>query len=642
VPDEGMGFSHALVAFFGIVWVMRKRLPTLTVLVSLAWVMAAGAQSGSQQPPPSETPLSFKVLVDQLTSHFPVIKTDIVEVTDGRVILAAGRAEAMQPGVELSTFREGRELYHPTTKKLLGKTEEPLGRIVVSEVFENYSVATQAGGKPPKAGDQARVSAGKVLLTVVPLSSGASARVVDAATQELIQELDRTGRFRLVIGDQVGAYVSQEKISAGDFVEGRGVRAAQERFKITHMLTLHFTTVQAKPWMDVRLYSAAADSALLQTALYVPTSVARRPTRDYSSGGAAGEAKIEKRSLLAKLLSGDFEPHQYSAGASSIPIKHLATYPYTVTSMDVVTAPQDKITRVVVTDGRRVFLYKLENQTLSGEWTYDRLMVGNILNVQLADLNGDGVLEVIVNRQDVKSGMLSYILTTRNDKPVVLAEHISQILLAVDDKGEGVPRTLWGQRYDEEKLFGKGGAKRYELREKNKDIHPVGPAVVNEQFRALGVTFSSVAGKEHRVMAFVDERSRLVIAQGSVQMWRSLTPVGGGLAKAHMRQHVHQTQLDSFINVEPHPLSVDLDGDGHEELVIPINQDEAGRMAVVFKGPAGFRMQVVSSGFEGMITGLGAMTNEAGSLALIAAVVKRSGLVFKDSGDTQIIMTTSD
>jgi len=622
---------------------MRKRLPALTVLVSLIWAMTVGAQSGSNQPPPpSETPLSFKVLVDQLTSHFPVIKTDIVEVTDGRVILAAGRAEAIQPGVELSTFREGRELYHPTTKKLLGKTEEPLGRIVVTEVFENYSVATQAGGKSPKAGDQARVSAGKVLLTVVPLSSGPSTRVVDAATQEFMQELDRTGRFRIVVGDQVAAYVSQEKIAPADFVEGRGVRTAQERFKIAHMLTLLFTTVQAKPWMDVRLFSASADAALLQTALYVPASVARRPTRDYSSGGQAGDVKVEKRSLLAKLLSGDFEPNQYSASANSIPIKHLATYPYTVISMDVVTAPKDKIARVVVTDGRRVFLYKLENQILTGEWTYDRLMVGSILNVQLADLNGDGVLEVIVNRQDVKNGMLSYILTTRNDKPVVLAEDISHILLAVDEKGEGVPRTLWGQRYSDEKLFGKGGAKRYELKEKDKDIAAVGPAIVNDQFRALGVTFSNINGKDHRVMAFVDDRSRLVIAQGSVQMWRSLTPVGGGLAKAHLRQFVIGTHVDSFVNVEPHPLSVDLDGDGHEEIVVPINQDEAGRMAVVFKGPAGFRMQVVSSGFEGMITGLGALTNEGGSPALIAAVVKRSGIVFKDSGETQIIMTTSE
>jgi hypothetical protein len=625
---------------------MGRGLAALTVaLVALVWVTPVGAQSTKSTQPappaPAEAPLSFKVLVDQIAALYPVVKTEIVEVDDGKVILAAGRADGVQTGVELATFREGRELYHPTTKKLLGKTEEPLGKIVITEVFENYSVATQAGGKPSKAGDQARVSAGKVLLTVAPLSSGPSARVVDGATQDFMQELDRSGRFRIVVGDQVAAYLAQEKIPPQDFVGGRGLREVQQRYKIANLLVLYFTTAQAKPLMDVRLFSASADATTLQTALYVPASVARRPSRDYSSGGAAGEVKVEKRSLLAKLLSGDFEPHQYSASASSIPIHHLATFPYVVTSMDVVKAPKDGVPRLVVTDGRRVFLYKLENQTLTGEWTYDRLMVGSILNVQLADLNGDGALEVIVNRQDHKNGMLSYILGTRNDKAVVLAEDIPFILLAVDEKGEGVARSLWGQRYSDEKLFGKGGAKRYELKEKDKDIVAVGPAVVNEQFRALGVTFSNIAGKEQRVMSFVDDRSRLVIANGSVQMWRSLTPVGGGLAKAHLRQHQFNTTTDSFVNVEPHPVAVDLDGDGHEEIVVPINQDEAGRMAVVFKGPAGFRMQVVNSGFEGMITGLGALANEGGHPALIAAVLKRTGLL-KASGETQIIMTTSE
>ncbi len=42
--------------------------------------------------------------------------------------------------------------------------------------------------------------------------------------------------------------------------------------------------------------------------------------------------------------------------------------------------------------------------------------------------------------------------------------------MAVDEKGEGVRRALWGQRYSEEKFYGKGGAKRYTLDEKNKDI----------------------------------------------------------------------------------------------------------------------------------------------------------------------------
>ena len=157
------------------------------------------------------------------------------------------------------------------------------------------------------------------------------------------------------------------------------------------------------------------------------------------------------------------------------------------------------------------------------------------------------------------------------------------------------------------------------------------------------MTFSNIAGKDHRVMAFVDERSRLVIADGAVQMWRSLTPVGGGgLAKVHLRERSFQTDIDKFMPVEPHPVSVDLDGDGIDEIVVPVNQDESGRMAVVFKGPAGFRMQVVNSGFEGMVTGLGAIAGQDGGYpSLLATVTKRTGLL-KDSGETQVILTGAD
>ena len=120
-------------------------------------------------------------------------------------------------------------------------------------------------------------------------------------------------------------------------------------------------------------------------------------------------------------------------------------------------------------------------------------------------------------------------------------------------------------------------------------------------------------------------------------MWRSQTIVGGGLASAQLQIPMLQTVVDKFFKLEPNPVAADLDGDGIQEIIVPINEDEAGRMAVVFRGPAGFRMQVVSSGFEGMVTGLGVVPGESGP-SLVAAVLKRGGL-FRDIGDTQIIMT---
>ncbi len=634
-----------------------RALPALALCVLLISAPLALAQPGTATSPsaqPAPPPASFKVLADQVAAFFPVVETEVVEVAGGRVTLASGRTQGVQLGLELTVFREGRELYHPVTRKLLGRSEETLGRLVVTEVFENYSVAALrpgvpgagapgAAGKdggpgPLKPGDRARASAGRVRLTLVSLASGPRPRLVEAATNDLVQELERTGRFQVAFGDQVAVWLDQEKIAPEEFLRGRGVRAAAERFGLPHLLVVLFTTAQGKPFMDVRLFSAALDAPLLQNALFVPPSIRQQPTQQFSSG-PGGQVRVERRSLLERLLSGDFEPNRYSASAASIPIRAIATFPFLVTSMDVAVGPGDRVPRVVVTDGQRVFLYRLNNQVLEPEWTHDKLMAGRILSVQFAELTGDDTLEVVVNRQDVKAGMLSYILTTSAGRPAVLAEDIPVLLLAMDEKGEGVARSLWGQRYDPEKIWAKGGFSRYVL--KDHDVAAAGRVLVNDDLRVPGARFSNITGKEQRAVAFVDEQNRLKITTADGQeLWRSLTVVGGGLAMAQTRVLMLQTLVDKFFKVEPAPVSVDLDGDGVEEIVVPINQDEAGRMAVVFRGPAGFRMQVVSSGFEGLISGLGAIPGEGGP-SLVAAVVRRTG-VWRNQGDTQIIMTVPE
>src|SRR5262245_10606324 len=619
--------------------VARARLVSLAALVLVLVSTALVAGRGGAQQQPTETapaPLSFKVLADQLAALFPSVQTEVVEVSSGRVTLASGRQAGVQPGVELTVVREGRELYHPTTKKLLGRTQETLGRIVVTEVFDEHSIARVIEGDGAfQPGDRARANAAKIRLTVLSLTSGARTKIVEAATYELVQELERTGRFQVSFGDQIIGWLAQEKISYEDFMRGQGVRQATERFKIPHLLAIHFTTSQSKPFMDVRAFSATMDAPQLQSALFVPSSVRASPSQQFSSGPNAQTAKIEKRSLLTRLLSGDWDPNTYSAGAATIPIRNIATFPFMVVSMDVAVAPADKVARVVVTDGQKVWVYRLVGEKLDGEWTYDKRLRGKILSVQFADLNGDGVLDVVVNRQDARTGMLSSIITGRNGRPVVLADEIDLLLLAVDETGDGLNKGLWGQIYQPEKFWTRGTATRYVL--KGDQVVATTRVVVHDSFRPTGATFTNIGGKD-RLLAFVDEQSRLVMSLGSQEMWRSLTIVGGGLTQGMVQIPMMQTMVDKFFKFEPNPLSVDLDGDGVQEVVIPINEEEAGRMAVVFRGPAGYRFQVVASGFEGFITGLGAIPNEGTNPSLVAAVVRRLGLL-KQSGETQIVIT---
>jgi hypothetical protein len=94
-----------------------------------------------------------------------------------------------------------------------------------------------------------------------------------------------------------------------------------------------------------------------------------------------------------------------------------------------------------------------------------------------------------------------------------------------------------------------------------------------------------------------------------------------------------------FVNFEPVPVAVDLDGDGVEEVIVPQNQIE-GHIAIVFRGPAGYRFQSVNSGFEGTITALGAIPGD--NPPTILASVVRFDSVLKSSGETQIIMTLGE
>jgi hypothetical protein len=298
-------------------------------------------------------------------------------------------------------------------------------------------------------------------------------------------------------------------------------------------------------------------------------------------------------------------------------------------------APADQIPRVVVSDGERIAVYRLVNRAMEPDWSFHERALGKVFSVQLIDLTGDGTLAVVANRYDVRAGMNSMIIAARAGKPVVLVSNIDSILLAVDEKGSGVKQTLWAQSFNRDTFF--GGRQVDQMILKNGALVRERGVPVPETFRATGATMSNIISKDARSLVFIDDRNRLRIANGSEEHWQSSSVVGGGLPKVEIEKVMERSGRSYFHKIEPMPLSIDLDGDGVQEVIVPQNEVQGGLLGVVYKSPGGVRFQQVVSGFEGMITGMGAVPEEGGPPMLIAAVVQYK--LLKRSGETRIIMT---
>jgi hypothetical protein len=611
-------------------------------LLILSAVRAGTASAQAPGPPaPAPAGAALTALVEQMVDLFPKIEGQVVEIRDRALTLDAGAKAGARIGLEVDLFREGREIKHPRTGEVLGRAEEPLGGTRIVSVQETLAVANASAGAEIRPGDRFRVSSNKVSIVLLPLLGSVREGLVEAATQELVERLAATGRFRVTMGDAINVYLSQQRLTAPDFLAGKGVKEVSERFKADNILAVHFTRAQGKPFMEVRFFSATRPDPAVSTSFFVPPSTLRaaNPGPRFSQGGPANPPQAKPRSLLARLLGGDLEAGSYSSGESSLPLREVAKFKFPVLAMDIAVAPKDKLPRMVVSDGDQIYMYRIVDQKVEPEWSKAVRSLGRVVTLQLADLDGDGNLEVIGNRYAPKVGLNSFIVSAKDGTPAMAIEYVSDFLFAVDLKGDGVKQTLWTQRYSPENFFTPGQADQVIL--KGGKLQTGKSVRVPGSFRPMGAAFSNVMGKDTRALAIVDEFNRLQIVNEGEELWRSSTSVGGGYMSIELIGAIWSSRTDrsKFFKIEPTPLAVDLDGDGVDELIVPQNLVREGLLAVVFKGPAGFRLQSISSGFEGGITCLGAYRTEDASQPTIIASVVRFSNFLKTAGETQIIMT---
>jgi len=79
-------------------------------------------------------------LATKIYQDLPLVEGYVINVSGDELTLDIGLNKSIKKGMKCIIYREGQEIIHPITKKVLGKQTEELGEVKLTQVYSQYSV----------------------------------------------------------------------------------------------------------------------------------------------------------------------------------------------------------------------------------------------------------------------------------------------------------------------------------------------------------------------------------------------------------------------------------------------------------------------------------------------------------------------
>jgi hypothetical protein len=371
-------------------------------------------------------------LARRLVLAFPPADGYVVSVQDSEVYLDLAEDQLMRAGMELLVFREGAEIVHPVSKEVLGRYEEKLGYVALTEVQEKYSVGTiTEGAAEIRAGDRVRISA-RPLRVLLLFRSESPALDAGRLARELADALKESQRFRLrdepewlprlreidadveslledpLLMKQLGDHVRADLILVVDPVGGGESVLAHE---VRSLWTGRTLSDYRQPWSIAEVPEGAAPFPSS------PFLYEQSAPREYSSKDLPSSAVL--------ILTGDIRG--------------------------------EGVLDVLVSDGTDLTLYSWESGGLIWKGEREGGRGRHVLALEAADLDGDGKTEVLVTA--VRHGRLETEVTAWEAGEWHTLGEAEGLYIRAFESSEGEPLLL-GQRGGINTVFA-GGVREF-------------------------------------------------------------------------------------------------------------------------------------------------------------------------------------
>ena len=318
---------------------------------------------------------TFARIVSQIESLYPPVEGYVIAVEGNGLTLDLKHGMPVKKGDRLKLIRYGRELFHPVTKKKVGRKETDVGEVEILEVRKDFSRARSLNPTAlPREGDGVRSPFQKLTFLVAPPNIKARQKIdAEQLHFNLEKNLNQHPRFEVPAFD-FGLWMADEKLSETSALTIKNLRRLKRKVNVDLILIPQVRTIRGKVVLSYRLISAVDGSLQKQAKVLsdddLPTAEARRKRGTQTS----------------------FDPKK-----NNFQFIDKESFPYEVVDFDVGDLDGDGKNEYVLIDHYRIMVYKLKKGKLRKiQQMKTQKGINQLIGVDVGDINGNGRDEIFV------------------------------------------------------------------------------------------------------------------------------------------------------------------------------------------------------------------------------------------------------
>ncbi len=323
---------------------------------------------------------------------FPPLEGYVIAVDGSGLTLDLKQGMPVEPGDKLKLIRYGRELFHPVTKKKVGRKETDLGEVEVVEVRKDFSLARALNPTVlPKEGDGVRSPFQKLSFLVAPPQIKSKDKInADRLRFNLESSLNQHPRFEVPTFN-LGLWMVDEKLDIEAVLEAGNLQKLHSKVSADFILVPTVRTVKGKMALNYKLVSALDGSLKKQANIMSDDLPAAEAQREQQRGP---QTSFQQKQDLFKFIG-------------------KQEFPYEIVDFDIGDLNGDGKDEFILIDRYRVMIYENQNGRLRKITQVKTDKIANHFHaVDVGDINKNGRDEIFVTNQ-VGDKLRSFALETR-------------------------------------------------------------------------------------------------------------------------------------------------------------------------------------------------------------------------------------